>query len=117
MKKTLLSITLLGLFCTTSAQNYKHCGTDQVMKDWFEKNPQAKAEYEKRMKEAADADAEAYKNGYVAQNKIASPVYTVPVVFHVLHLGGVENISDAQIIDKVNILTRDYNKQNADTTA
>jgi len=40
---------------------------------------------------------------------------TIPVVFHVLHHGGAENISDAQILDAVRILNEDFNKRNADT--
>lgn len=116
MKQFLLSISLIGSCFFSVAQNYKHCGTDEAMNDWFEKNPEARARYEKMMQEAKEADAIAFRNGYNSQNKVASPVYTVPVVFHVLHLGGPENISDAQIMDQVNILTRDYNKQNADTS-
>ena len=51
-----------------------------------------------------------------SENRSSSAViYTIPVVFHILHTYGTENISDAQIEDAVNILTRDYNKQNADT--
>jgi PKD repeat protein len=42
-------------------------------------------------------------------------VYKIPVVFHVLHNNGVENISDEQIMDAVNILNRDFRKLNADT--
>jgi hypothetical protein len=37
------------------------------------------------------------------------------VVFHVLHINGVENISDDQILNALAILNRDYRKQNADT--
>lgn len=40
--------------------------------------------------------------------------YTIPVVFHVLHNNGNENISDAQIMDALFILNRDYSLQNAD---
>jgi PKD repeat protein len=40
--------------------------------------------------------------------------YYIPIVFHVLHIGGAENISDEQIIDAVEILNRDYSLQNAD---
>lgn len=51
-----------------------------------------------------------------SQNRSANAViYTIPVVFHILHTYGTENISDAQVLDALNILTRDYNKQNADT--
>ena len=43
-----------------------------------------------------------------------SVVYTIPVVFHVLHDGGPENISKAQIDNAIFILNRDYSLQNAD---
>ena len=41
-------------------------------------------------------------------------VYKIPVVFHVLHNNGVENISDEQIFDALTILNRDYRLLNAD---
>lgn len=117
MKKLLFSFAFCSLFIAANAQTLKRCSTDEMMNLWFSQNPAAKAEFEKRQKEAAEQDAIAFKSGYSNLNKtMATPVYTIPMVFHVLHLGGVENISDAQIIDQVNILTRDYNKQNADTS-
>lgn len=42
-------------------------------------------------------------------------VYVVPVVFHILHLGGKENISNEQVLDAMSILNRDYDRRNADT--
>lgn len=50
-------------------------------------------------------------------NAVATPkatVYYIPVVFHVLHNGGIEDISDEQIQDAMQILNRDYRLQNAD---
>lgn len=44
----------------------------------------------------------------------AGTIYKVPVVFHVLHNGGVENISRAQILDALSILNRDFRLQNTD---
>ena len=41
-------------------------------------------------------------------------VYTIPVVFHVVHYGGAENISREQMLDAVAILNRDYRLLNAD---
>jgi PKD repeat protein len=41
-------------------------------------------------------------------------IYTIPLVFHVLHNGGIENISRAQIEDAVAILNRDFRLLNAD---
>ena len=55
-----------------------------------------------------------------AQNPVVEPkgtVYKIPIVFHVLHNGGVENISDEQILDALFILNRDYRLQNADAAA
>lgn len=42
-------------------------------------------------------------------------VYTIPVVFHVLHNGGEENISRDQILSALDILNRDYAMLNSDT--
>lgn len=40
--------------------------------------------------------------------------YTIPIVFHVVHANGIENISDEQIYDAVEILNRDFQLQNSD---
>jgi len=45
----------------------------------------------------------------------AQAPYRIPVVVHVIHLDGPENISDAQIRNGIEILTRNYRKQNPDT--
>jgi PKD repeat protein len=50
-----------------------------------------------------------------AQRKSAAATYTIPVVFHILHLYGSENISDAQIFDAMEVINRDFSRQNADT--
>lgn len=41
-------------------------------------------------------------------------VLYIPVVFHVLHNNGIENISDEQILNAMEILNRDYRKLNVD---
>jgi PKD repeat protein len=48
------------------------------------------------------------------QDYTKGTVYKIPVVFHVLHNGGVENISDEQILDALFIMNRDYRLLNAD---
>ena len=42
-------------------------------------------------------------------------VYKIPIVFHVLHNGGPENIPEEQILNALYILNRDFRLQNADT--
>lgn len=49
------------------------------------------------------------------QQKNSSVVKIIPVVFHVIHEGGAENISRAQIEDQLVMLNADYRRQNADT--
>jgi len=39
-----------------------------------------------------------------------------PVVVHVIHNGGVGNISDSQIVDGLRIVNEDFNRENADTS-
>lgn len=57
-------------------------------------------------KAALDAHTTTYQRG--------GEEYVIPVVFHVIHMNGAENISDAQIIDAVRILNEDFNKENPD---
>jgi PKD repeat protein len=62
----------------------------------------------------ADADyatAQVEANGQATAKAVT--LY-VPVVFHVLHNNGSENISDEQIYDALEILNRDFDLQNAD---
>jgi len=40
----------------------------------------------------------------------------IPVVVHVIHRGGPENISDAQVKSQIDVLNRDYRKKNPDTS-
>ncbi len=114
----MLSTTLL-------AQNYKPCSTHDVMNEYFSQNPEAKKSFEARQAMLEKQDAENSKTGNNNQSnseKSGDPhhtqgtVYYVPVVFHILHQGGTENISDAQVKDAVRILTRDFRQLNPDTT-
>ena len=40
--------------------------------------------------------------------------YVLPVVFHIIHNNGPENISDEQVVDAIRVLNEDFNKLNAD---
>ena len=48
------------------------------------------------------------------QSRQRGIVYKIPIVFHVLHNGGNENISREQILDALEILNRDFRLQNTD---
>jgi PKD repeat protein len=46
----------------------------------------------------------------------SSQVYIIPIVFHILHVNGPENITDAQIFAQVAKMNTDWRKLNADTS-
>lgn len=64
---------------------------------------------------AINAESEAEFDQKIKESTPKGVVYKIPVVFHVLHNEGVENISDEQIYDALSILNRDFRKLNADT--
>ncbi len=100
---------------TSTAQGgYLNCGTDEIMRKAFSLNPQLKQEFLKEEARYEQIDQEATTHQYKDQEK-AVTISTIPIVFHIIHEGGQENISDAQVIDAVRILNNDYRKLNSDT--
>ncbi len=63
----------------------------------------------------AKAELETFTEQFIQNPQKSEVTYIIPVVFHVLHFYGSENISKAQILDAVRILNNDYKKLNADT--
>jgi PKD repeat protein len=126
MNKALsLALATIALSAGLQAQNIKPCGTSEAMQEYFHHHPEAKTAWEQREEILQKEDAEAYKNGYgktsAAQRdggagQTQGTVYYIPVVFHIMHQGGTENITDAQVYDAIKILNRDYRKLNADTS-
>ncbi|MFN3917238.1 MAG: M43 family zinc metalloprotease [Flavobacteriales bacterium] len=111
----LVSVIFLPSIYTANSQNEEAviapCHSTERMDELFKKHPQYKALYEKshqhrmKMLEENLDDFSSDSRGVV---------YTIPVVFHVLHAGGIENISNEQIFDALSILNRDFRKLNSD---
>lgn len=103
--------TILGLlFSITSAQaQSQHCGTDEYYKMQLANHPSLQ-------KDADDFKVQAKTNIHSKIEKRATK-YTIPVVFHVIHTNGPENISRAQILDQIRVLNEDYSYTNANKTA
>ena len=97
---------------TIIAQNSNFCGTTQADKLLKANNPQL-------------IEKEAQYNALIAdyirlqkqqKSSVNEAIYTIPIVFHIIHINGSENISDAQVQNQVAILNRDFGKENADTS-
>ncbi len=97
------------------AQELKYCGTTEAMQKYFNENPALYQQYLQNEADLKIEDQKAFADGYKENNKSAMPpIYIIPVVFHILHEYGTENISDAQVLDAMRILNEDYRKTNAD---
>ena len=68
-----------------------------------------------QIREKLDRETEAYIASHPNQ-KTSSVVKIIPVVFHVIHEGGPENISKAQILSQLDVMNQCYRRLNADTT-
>lgn len=113
--------SLLFAACiTASGLGAQHlpCATTEMQNAWFAEHPELKARFDSAQAMAAREDAILFQQGYqqLQARSAAASMYTIPVVFHILHQGGSENISDAQVRDAVDILTRDFNLMNSDTS-
>ena len=108
MKKILIILGAIVLTANTFAQiNENWCGTAQRMNNMLNNPVQA---------------AVLAQDEIIRQNELNKPqavqkgiIYKIPVVFHVLHNGGAENTSEAQIFNALDVINRDFRKQNADT--
>ena len=78
------------------------CGTDLHRHHLRELYPENVLMEESMEREIAAAE--------VVENRAA--IYTIPVVFHVVHTNGEENISREQILDQMRVLNQDYNLLN-----
>jgi hypothetical protein len=106
MKTNLLGILLL-FGVKLLAQDF-NCGSLQAEQSLIYQQPKSE-----QIQNDFDKVCREYVRNHATQRSNAT--YTIPVVVHVLHTCGVENISDAQILDALDVLNKDFNKQNADT--
>ncbi|MBK8497960.1 MAG: T9SS type A sorting domain-containing protein [Flavobacteriales bacterium] len=111
MKRSILaSLSVLALTSLVSAQQPTLCGTDQERARLIAQDPtylEREAAFQQELRELIMASR---------AQRDDDQVYRIPVVFHVLHLRGQENITNEQIYDAVSILNRDYNAANPDSS-
>lgn len=109
MKKILFSVLFAGTLGYSFAQvPHKGCGTDHNYQQMVEQNPAIKAN-EQLFNEQAEA-----RKGMVQRK--AGFVRIIPVVFHIFHKAGTENITDAQIQNEVDNLNKNFRRQNANAS-
>lgn len=103
----------LSLFSSAVAQSDVpfHCGAGEL--DRITPSVAGDPEFIARM-QMADADLESFTHDFLQDTERGGGSYVIPIVFHIVHNNGVENIGDAQIHDAVRILNEDFNRENSD---
>lgn len=107
MRVYLTWLTLMLGSLSVKAQHTKHCGSDEAEKRIINKFPELKSSIAN-----TNSILESLNQGQVSRTR--SGKYIIPVVFHIIHNFGPENISDAQVYDAMQRINDDYNKLNAD---
>lgn len=109
MRKFLIFLSIACFGQILSAQ-HNHCGADEYYQHQLKSNPSLK-NLEKQYNETVLADM----NSRSVEKR--ATVYTIPVVFHVIHTNGPENISREQILDQIRVLNEDYSYTNPNKSA
>ncbi|MDF2453931.1 MAG: hypothetical protein K0S26_3435, partial [Bacteroidota bacterium] len=120
MKKLLLSATAcLTIALSGNAQQIQPCGTYQAREHHLKNIPGYAAKLNAATA-ASDAEYQAFlQNAATSRTVAPNYTFTVPVVFHVLHLGeniGTgTNIPDQDLIDALAQVNRDFAREGSDT--
>ena len=108
--KYLLAFLFLFAATLVGAQDaHLHCGTDEMHRGILQMGPQLAAAIAARNEVLDDA-----ARNFQRVSRSNDP-YIIPVVFHVIHNFGPENISDSQIHDAVEQVNLQLRKLNPDT--
>lgn len=106
-----LSLFATGLFSQNSDvqqdPGYLNCGKFDATEAFFQAHPEQRA-----IADAANAELEEFTRNYQESPLRDDDVKIIPVVFHIIHNNGSENISDAQIQSAIDALNADYSAQN-----
>ena len=112
MKKLLIAgaIMLFGLQNNFAQAQYRICSTDSMMREAKSADP----DYINRI-----GDLQQFTQSYVQQlgnQKTSGTIlYTIPVVVHIIHQYGPENISKAQVLDAIDVLNKSFQKFYSDS--
>lgn len=117
MKRLLFFATLIG--STTLTAQHEHgnvlpCSVNLQAEEAYEADPSLRIQ-DSLSQVAFEQQYQDYLANEYDPN--ARSTYVIPIVFHVVHEGGPENISDEQIYDALAKLNEDYDAANSDLSA
>jgi hypothetical protein len=109
MKLSVITVLYILLFSwqIQAQENVIRCGTMKAQQMLWAKDPLAKARSEALNKELITLTRK------YSSDKTSELVFRIPVVVHVVHDFGPENISDNQVKSQIDALNRDFNGASA----
>jgi PKD repeat protein len=117
MKKTLIALGMCCFCLEGFAQQSMNCGTDELRISNLKHNPElAKAVIER------EKELEIFTLEFIAAKTekditTDTALYVIPVVFHIIHNYGNENIANEQIYSAIDMLNKTFRKQRDDTAS
>ena len=98
-------------FVKAQENQFKVCGTTEMVEKEMLRDPSYQS-LRNQLEEFTRSYSESFE---IPESESGLPIYTIPVVFHVMHDYGAENISKAQIEDAMIIFNQSFQKLNDDT--
>lgn len=96
-----------------SADDVRYCGQVGMTGKFLAHHPECRHEAD-----VSESWLNDYTRHYTEDERGGDQtIYRIPVVFHIIHNNGPENISDQQVHDAMYILNRDFRMQNEDIEA
>lgn len=120
-KKLFYALTLLtsvgGITQEDNYSNIRPCSEAELRNDFLQNASLSDMQrYLNSRVELENFTQQFIANNPNLNNNKRNVLYTIPVVFHIIHENGSENISNAQVEDAMLIMNRDFQKLNSDTT-
>ncbi|MDW8274195.1 MAG: M43 family zinc metalloprotease, partial [Chitinophagales bacterium] len=105
-------IVFISTYPLSGQELTEWCGADRIGAELFSTNPDLQNDILKK-----EDELRKFTQGYKSSNPARSndSLLIVPVVFHVIHNYGNENISDEQILSGLSVLNRTFRKRHPDT--
>ncbi len=111
-----LCLTFSVLWVALSNLTAQHACSTYDYIEYIKQNDPLEYQNIKQAQSLLDQGADQNLQQKSAQSTSCGSNYIIPIVFHVLHNNGSENLSDETIHEQVRRLNLDFNKQNADTS-
>lgn len=112
LKQRIILVLTLGFIIPVSGQDateHKNCLTYEMQEERIANNPHLLNDILQSEQELED-----FTRDFISSNEMREDEeYIIPVVFHVIHNFGEENISDDQIYDQMRAFNEDFNGLNA----